>query len=78
MLLLVYVAPPKARTPPGSFAQPKYVHPSTVDPTAGPESELTLRSGGSGALAGQTKSASVASSGPGVMVMQPGSLSIMP
>ena len=78
MLLLVYVASPRARTPIGSFAQPIYFHPLTVDPTAGPESELTSKSAGSGALAEQTKSACVASSGPGVMVMQPGSLSIMP
>ena len=45
---------------------------------AGPESELAVKSAGSAALAGQTKSASVASSGPDVMVMQPGSLSIIP
>ena len=78
MVLLVYVASPRARTPVGSFAQPMYVHPSTVDPTAGPDPELTFKSVGSGTLAGQTKSANVASSGPGVMVMQPGSLSITP
>ena len=77
-LLLVNVASPRARAPLGSFAQPMYVHPSAVDPTAGPESELMLKSGGWGSPAGQTKSASVASSGPDVMVMQPGSLSIMP
>lgn len=78
ILLLVYVASPKARTPIGSFAQPIYVHPLAVDPTAGPESELMSKGVGSRALAGQTMSASVASSGPGVMVIQPGSLSIMP
>ena len=74
----MYVAPPRARTLVGSFAQPIYVHPLAVDPTAGPESEFTPKSVGSGELAGQTKSASVASSGPGVMVMHPGSLSITP
>ena len=78
MLLLEYVAPPRARTPVGSFAQPIYVHPSTVDPTAAPESELTAKNAGVGAVAGQIKSAGIASAGPGVMVMQPGSLSIMP
>lgn len=78
ILLLVYVASPRARTPIGSLAQPRYVHPETVDPTAKPESELTVKTAGFGALAGQTNSARVASCGPGVMVMQPGSLSIMP
>lgn len=78
MLLLVYAAALRARTPIGSFAQPIYVHPLRVDPIAGPESDATSNNAGSGALSGQTKSASVASSGPGLMVMQPGSLSINP
>ena len=74
----MYVASPRARPPVGSLAQPIYVQPSTVDPTVEPESEFTSNNAGAEALAGQTKSASVASPGPGVTVMQPGSLSITP